>query len=116
METQIKNVLKELIVDGKTIPVKHIFYKGKETTYVTWTIIDEDLGLSANDTDLYSIVAIDIDVFSKGNYLKIEKEIKKRFKTMGWIWSGDSTEMYEPDTKLYHKTITFKKEKELDNG
>lgn len=26
-----------------------------------------------------------------------------------WIWDGDSIEMYEEDTGLYHRTISFKK-------
>lgn len=27
-----------------------------------------------------------------------------------WIWTGDSEEMYEKDTGLYHRTVTFEKE------
>ena len=28
-----------------------------------------------------------------------------------WLWVEDSEEMYEEDTGLYHKTITFEKER-----
>ena len=34
------------------------------------------------------------------------------FKNAKWIWVEDSAEMYEDDTALYHKTLTFEKEGE----
>ena len=55
----------------------------------------------------------DIDVFSDGNYSSIVKEIKKRFKANEWLWVEDSSEMFEEDTELYHRTITFEKERSL---
>jgi hypothetical protein len=33
-----------------------------------------------------------------------------------WVWVEDSEEMYEDDTELYHRTITFEKERFIDNG
>ena len=32
-------------------------------------------------------------------------------KNNEWLWLEDSPEMYEDDTELYHKTITFEKER-----
>ena len=34
-------------------------------------------------------------------------------KTNEWIWTGDSEEMYEDETSLYHRTSTFEKERIL---
>ena len=113
MNAEIKNILSGLIIGGKEIPTERIRYNGKSKTFVTWTILSEKPMLSANDEDLYSVVQVDIDVFSDGNYSSIVKEIKKRFKENDWIWVEDSVEMYEEDTKLYHRTITFEKEKEI---
>jgi len=31
----------------------------------------------------------------------------------GFIWIEDSIDMYEEDTGLYHKTITFAKERRI---
>ena len=44
----------------------------------------------------------------------IEKEIKKTMKNNDWVWVEDSEEMYEEDTKLYHKTYSFEKERNLE--
>ena len=38
---------------------------------------------------------------------------EKRFKGDDWYWLEDSSEMFEEETGLYHKTITYSKEREL---
>lgn len=114
MNKEIKTILGNNIeVDAESIPVAHLRYKGKSKKFVTWNILDETPRLSANDEPLYSVVSVDIDIFSNGNYLNIIKEIKKKMKNSEWIWTGDSPEMYEEDTELYHRTCTFEKERIL---
>ena len=114
MNAEIKLILGEnLIVGDEKIPVAHLRYKGASKKFVTWTIIDESPALSANDEDLCSICSVDVDIFSESNYLDIIKEIKRRMKDNEWVWTGDSGEMYEEDTKLYHKTCSFEKERIL---
>lgn len=107
METELKRILK------LDVPVAHLKYKGKEKTYVVWTLLDE-IPLSASDDEIdYSEVSVDIDIYSEGNYLSIMSSIKKIMKENEWIWDGDSPEMYEEDTKLYHRTCTFIKERKV---
>lgn len=111
MEKEIKSIFKNFKVNNKSIPVEHLRYKGKAKTFITWTLLNEVPLLNGDDECLYSVVPVDIDVFSDGNYLDIVKEIKKVMKDSNWSWSEDSEEMYEDDTELYHKTITFEKER-----
>lgn len=111
MNEEIKSIFKNFKVNDKSIPVKHLRYKGEEKTFVTWTMLPESPALSGDDEPLYSVAQVDIDVFSDGNYLDIIKEIKKLMKNNQWLWTEDSQEMYEEDTELYHKTITFEKER-----
>ncbi len=107
MESELKKILK------LDVPVAHLKYKGKEKTYVVWTIIDET-PLSASDDEIdYSEVTADIDIYSESNYLSLMSSIKKIMKDNEWIWVGDSAEMYEEDTKLYHRTCTFIKERKI---
>lgn len=100
-------------VNGVSVPMAHLRYKGRETTFGTWTITGENPVLSADDEPLYSVVTVDVDVFSKGNYLATVAEIKQLMKRNDWVWTGDSAEMYEEDTEQYHKTISFEKERNL---
>ena len=114
MNEELKLILGEnLIIGEEQIPVAHLRYKGNSKKYVTWTITGEEPALSANDEDLCSLVSVDVDIFSDGNYLDIEKQIKQKMKNNDWVWVEDSEEMYEEDTGLYHKTCSFEKERIL---
>ena len=115
MNNELKTIFGDAIkVNGRSVPVAHLRYKGKDTTFVTWTITGENPVLSADDDPLYSVVTVDVDVFSKGNYLAMVTEIKQLMKQHDWVWTGDSPEMYEEDTELYHKTISFEKERTIN--
>ena len=114
MNEELKMIFGDAIkVKGVSVPMAHLRYKGRETTYGTWTITGENPVLSADDEPLYSVVTVDVNVFSKGNYLATVAEIKQLMKQHDWVWTGDSPEMYEEDTELYHKTISFEKERNL---
>lgn len=114
MNEELKSIFGEkLNIGNKKIPVAHLKYKGSSKTFVTWTITGETPALTANDEALCSICSVDVDIFSDGNYLDIEKEIKRIMKNNDWVWVEDSAEMYEEDTGLYHKTCSFEKERIL---
>ena len=108
MNSELKELLSNL-----DVPVAHLKYKGKETTYVVWSIIDEVPVFSCDDEIEYSLVTVDIDIYSKSNYLNIMSSIKNIMKENNWIWQEDSIEMYEEDTELYHRTCTFVKERKI---
>ena len=114
MNEELKSIFGDAVAVGaESVPVAHLRYKGKETTFVTWTVTGEEPALSADDAPLYSVVTVDVDVFSKGNYLALAAEIKRLMLEHEWVWTGDSPEQYEEDTELYHKTISFEKERIL---
>lgn len=113
MNEELKSLFgDEIIVKDKKIPVSHLKYKGTSKTYIVWTIISNTPALSGNDELLYTIYSIDIDIYSEGNYLDIEKFIKDLMKANDFLWIEDSTEMIDEETELYHKTYTFEKERE----
>lgn len=114
MNEELKSIFGESItVKGEVIPISHLRYKGKSKRFITWTLLGEVPSFSANDEPLFSVASVDIDIFSDGNYLDIIKEIKTKMKNNEWVWTGDSPEMYEEDTGLYHKTCSFEKERIL---
>ena len=111
MNDEIKQMFENFTVAQKLIPVAYLRYRGDETTYIVWTIIFEEPSLIADDIDVYSTVTVDVDIFSDGNYKQIENAILNLFKNHEWIWKESSSEMLEEETGLYHKTITFEKER-----
>lgn len=113
MNEELKKILTPLKVNDNFIDVAHIKYKGNKKTYVTWALLTEEAALSYDDEIQYSLVSVDIDIYSDSNYLDIMKEIKNIMKKNEWNWIEDSPEMYEKDTGLYHRTSTFEKERKI---
>lgn len=114
MNSTIETLFKNFKVDDIEIPVSFLDYKGDKTTYITYQNIDIDNSFSGDDEILGYVDYYDIDIFSKGNYLKIVNEVKKIMKTGGFMWqpSRTSQDMKEEDTGYYHKTLCFAIERE----
>ena len=114
MNAELKKIFGDaIVVDGISVPVAHMRYKGESRTFVTWVITNDRCELYADDEPIASVVSVDVDVFSDSNYTKLITEIKKLMKNNDWLWVEDSMPMYEEDTMLYHKTISFNKEGEI---
>lgn len=114
MNEEMKRIFGDyLTIGNKEIPVAHIRYIGNSETFVTWTVTGITPALAGDDLCLYAVVEVDVDIFSKGNYTEIVGYIKNLMLENDWVWSGDSPEMYEEDTELYHLTCSFEKERSL---
>lgn len=112
MNEEIKTMLgNSITVSDVDVPVAHIRYKGTSKTFITWVIASDTPYLNANDDELYGVEQVDVHVFSDSNYLNIMRKIKQLFKENEWLWVEDSIEMYEEDTELYHRVMTFEKER-----
>ena len=113
MNSEIESIFKDFVVDGTSIPIEFLKYTGKSTTYLTYCSLGEE-PLSASDDEITDgLIQYDIDIYSKGNYLNIIKEVKKKMKENNFMWTGDSLDMYEEDTNYYHKTVSFEKERSV---
>lgn len=107
----IKSIFEDFKIDNLSIPVEFLRYKGNSKTYVTYTFTNDDPSLFGDDKEIGSVISIDIDIFSNKNYLAIEKKIIEIMEDNNFIRVGNSPDMYEEDTGLYHKTIEFEKER-----
>ena len=99
------------IFEDFEVPVEFIRYIGKEKIYITYSFIDDRPGIVADDKEVLSIVNVDIDIFSDGNYLDLEDKVEAIMIQNNFIRVGSSPDMYEEDTGLYHKTIEYEKER-----
>lgn len=113
MNSEIENIFNNFSVDNVSIPIGFLEYTGKNTTYLTYQCIAEDPLYSSDDEINYILNKYDIDIYSKGNYLNIVKEVKKLMKINNFIWTGDSPDFKEKETGYYHKTISFEKERSV---
>lgn len=107
--SEIKALFADFTVDGEPIAVAMLFYKGHGEPYMVYTQYDTDNSYSADDEIEGYVTYFDFDIYSKGNYLAIVKEVKRKLKSIGWTWqvSRDSPAMFDVDTGYFHKTLCF---------
>lgn len=105
-------------VDGVEIPVKFLRYIGDADTYVTYQQTDSAEPLNGDDELLNYVDFYDFDIYSKGNYLEVVEAIKTTLKSIGFSWNPtrSSGDMFDDDTRLYHKTLSFSIERSSNNG
>lgn len=109
------NVEIESILSNLGVPVSFMFYEGDSDTYVTYMQLDKDNTLAAEDKVIACVQYYDFDIYSKGNYLTVVSNLINLMTAAGWTYqpSRDSPDMYERDTKFFHKTICLAKEMEV---
>lgn len=105
----------EEVLQGIGVPVAFMFYEGAEDTYITYMQLDKDGAIAGDDKVLACVQYYDFDVYSKGNYLGLVQSLIETMVAAGWTYqpSRDSPDLYERDTKFFHKTICFAKESEV---
>lgn len=103
------NELIESLFENFIIPVAFLFYDGDAPDYITYQHTDSTSVLSADNKIINYADYYDFDFFSKGNYFPYIEAAKEILTNAGFIWqpSRSSADMYEKDTKYYHKTICF---------
>ena len=116
--TEIESIFTDFTVDGVKIPVAFRFYDGDEDTYIVYLQETKDNSFSAEDKVQGWVEYYDFDIYSKGNYLAIIEAVKELLEANGWTYqpSRDSADMYERDTKFFHKVLSFAKESEVTNN
>jgi hypothetical protein len=76
------------------------------TTYITFFEYNQNSALNADDMETKTKQSVQIDVWSKGDYTSLVQQIKDSLLDQGFRRTTEN-ELYEPDTKIYHKVIRF---------
>ena len=105
----------EEVLSDIGVPVAFMFYEGSADTYITYMQTDKDSILAGEDEIIGCVQFYDFDIFSKSNYLNLINNLIDTMVAAGWTYqpNRDSPDMYERDTKYYHKTICLAKESEV---
>ena len=76
--------------------------------YVTFSELINFPNNFAGDKELSSAIHFQIDVFHNSNTSKISSAVNRVMESLGFTRSGTNS-LYEPDTKIYHKVLRYKK-------
>lgn len=88
------------------VPVKPHTYTGDKSTYITFFEYLEQGENFADDDEEVTGHYIQVDIWSKGNVLKVSKKVKEKLIKVGFARKSEF-EDYESDTKLFRRCIRF---------
>ena len=113
MNAEIETIFENFTVDGQEVPIDFLFHDPatEGETYMTYNTMLELPGIVADNQLQASAQTYDFHIFSKTNYANIESAAKALLGSNGWVFTQASEDLYEEDTKYYHKVITFEKER-----
>lgn len=104
---------KEIITALKNIdiPVSFQASKSEKYPYITFFTYLDRGALHSDDEEKVTGYFIQIDIWSKNDYTDIAKEVHQSMLTANFI-KQRYYDLYEKDTKVYHKVMRFLKEVE----
>lgn len=97
----IKDTLEPL-----NVPVSFGVYNQTADTYIVFLEYNQGGALFADDEEKQTEHIFQVDVFSKGNYLDLVKELKNLLKGIGFRRIFE-TETYEEEMKRFRKILRF---------
>lgn len=113
---ELETLFADFTVNNKKIPFEFLDYEGTEETYIVYNSLGEEPVFFGDDEVLATVSTYDIHIYTKGNYLDILKEVKKKLYNADWTWDEDSEDLYEKDTRFFHKVTTWQKERMITDG
>ncbi|MFR1708874.1 MAG: hypothetical protein ACLSV2_08235 [Clostridium sp.] len=102
-------MINKLIIDTLkplNIPVSFQRYSGKADTYITFHEYFTSGEEYEDDEEALTAHYIQVDVWSKVDYTDLVKSIKELMLKAGFKRLNEA-DLYEEDTKIYHKGLKF---------
>lgn len=105
----IENLFSDFVVDDRPVALGLLDYVGHGEDYVVYNEVHKSGAYAAENANAGYFSNVDFQVFSRGNYLHIVEELLSRLEGAGFIYEPekDSPDLYDPDTKYFHKTLCF---------
>lgn len=101
--------MNKLIVDTLkplNVPVSFATYNQTVDTYVVFLEYNQMSAMQADDDEYRTVHYFQVDIFSKGNYGTLTKQVKSLMKQAGFKRMFES-ETYEEDMKKFRKILRF---------
>lgn len=111
-------MINKLIIDllkPLNVPVSFQRYTGKADTYITFHEYFTSGEEYEDDEEALTAHYIQVDVWSKVDYSEVVKKTKELLLKAG-LKRLNEIDLYEEDTKIYHKGLKFYYLEEMESG
>ncbi|RXI64464.1 hypothetical protein [Clostridium tetani] len=88
------------------IPVSFQRYTGRKDTYITFHEYFTGGEEYEDDNEVLTAHYVQVDIWSKTDYTNIVKEVKEKLVSVGFKRLNEA-DLYEKDTRIYHKGMRF---------
>lgn len=88
------------------VPVAFQKYSGTATTYISFFEYNQQGAQFGDDTELHTQQSIQVDVWSKGDYVALVEQVRTLMIDAGFMRNSEG-ELYETDNAIYHKWMRF---------
>ncbi|ERN54322.1 hypothetical protein [Alkalihalophilus marmarensis] len=88
------------------VPVYPLHNEKNEDTYITFLEYDQRSALNANNEEIKTRYFVQVNIFTKGNFDELSKQVKDILKANGFTRTSEY-ENYEKDTSYFHKALRF---------
>ncbi|QCX34670.1 hypothetical protein FDN13_13705 [Caloramator sp. E03] len=102
-------MIRKIIVEALkplNVPVTFQKYSGKADTYITFHEYFETGEEYEDDEETLTAHYVQIDIWSKNDYEELVKKVKENLTKIGFKRINE-VDLYEEDTKIYHKGLKF---------
>jgi hypothetical protein len=102
-------VINKLIKDTLSplgVHVSFQTYSGNEKTYITFFSYNEQGQEWAENKEIATCFYVQVDIWSKSDYVKLEEKVKQAMEKAQFKRIS-AQELYESDTKTFHKALRF---------
>lgn len=100
------NTIIKTALTSISAPVSYMTYTGTTTPYITYQCYNEQGEAWAEDKEVATGFYCQVDVFGKTDCTAMAEQVKAAMITAGFKRTT-AIDLYETDTKLYHKALRF---------
>ena len=103
----IESAFSDFEVNKKHLPIAFLSYTGNADSYLTYYTWQEQPANFFDDEHHAKVAYGTIDIFSKGNFKDVLKEVKKVLKKNNFTWTNNGPETFDREIGYYHVPVNF---------
>ncbi|URZ06488.1 hypothetical protein [Clostridium felsineum] len=95
-----------VVLEPTGVPVRHLSYSGKETTYITYSFYNTHGGAYAENREIATVYHLQVDIWTKDTFEDLADQVRTLMIDAGY-YRRDEKEFYESEVQIKHYMFDF---------